>query len=67
MKFVEEQSQSDSIDKSLGTLTTIKFDGSCTIYEHVNETTNVAVELKSIGMELNKNFLVKFIINSLPS
>ena len=67
MKFVEEQSQSDSIDKSLGTLTIIKFDGSCTIYEHVNEMTNVAVELKSTGMELNKNFLVKFIINSLPS
>ena len=67
MKFVEEQSQSDSIDKSLGTLTTIKFDGSCTIYEHVNEMTNVAAELKSIGMEVNKNFLVKFIINSLPS
>ena len=42
MKFVEERSQSDSADKSIagtlmGTLTTIKFDGSRTMHEHVTE------------------------------
>ena len=72
MKFVEERSQSDFVDKSstgalMGTLTTMKFDDSCTMHEHVTEMINIVTKLKSMGMEVNENFLVQFIINSLPS
>ena len=70
LKLVEESSQ--TADKSLagtlmGTLTTMKFDGSRTMHEHVIEMTNIATRLKSLGMEVEQNFLVQFIINSLPS
>ena len=64
MKFVEERSQ--IADKSL-TLTTIKFDGSHSMHEHVIEMTTIAARLKSLGMNVDENFLVQFIINSLPS
>ncbi|XP_050946549.1 uncharacterized protein LOC127151171 [Cucumis melo] len=72
MKFVEKCSQSESADKSLAgtlmsTLTNIKFDGSRTIHEHILEMTNLAARLKTMGMEVNENFLVTFILNSLPS
>ena len=70
MIFVEECFQ--ITDKSLvgtlmGTLTTMKFDGSRTMHEHVIEMTNIAARLKSLGMNVDENFLVQFIINSLPS
>ena len=70
MKLVEERSQ--TTDKSLvGTLmsmlTTMKFDGSCTMHEHVIEMTNIAARLKSLGMAVNEGFLVQFLLNSLPS
>nr|KYP55707.1 Retrovirus-related Pol polyprotein from transposon TNT 1-94 [Cajanus cajan] len=70
MKFVEERSQ--TADKSLAgtlmsTLTTMKFDGSRTMHEHVIEMTNIAARLKSLGMAVDENFLVQFILNSLPS
>jgi len=69
MKLVEERSQ--NIDKSLAgtlmsTLTTMKFDSSRTINEHVIEMTNIAARLKSLGMVVDKLFLVQFILNSLP-
>ncbi|KAA0035714.1 Retrovirus-related Pol polyprotein from transposon TNT 1-94 [Cucumis melo var. makuwa] len=72
MKYVEKCSQSESADKSLAgtltsTLTNIKFDGSRTIHEHILEMTNLAARLKTMGMEVNENFLVTFILNSLPS
>ncbi|KAA0046843.1 Retrovirus-related Pol polyprotein from transposon TNT 1-94 [Cucumis melo var. makuwa] len=72
MKSVEKCSQSESADKSLvgtlmSTLTNIKFDGSRTIHEHILEITNLAARLKTMGMEVNENFLVTFILNSLPS
>ena len=46
MKFMEKWYRFDSTDKSLagtlmGTLTTIKFDGSCTIHEHITEMKNI--------------------------
>jgi len=55
MKFVEECSQ--TADKSLAgklmsTLTTMKFDGSRTMHEHVIEMTNIAARLKSLGMRV---------------
>ena len=45
----------------------MKFDGSRTMYEHVVEMTNIAARLKTLGMTVNENFLVQFILNSLPS
>ncbi|KAA0031640.1 Retrovirus-related Pol polyprotein from transposon TNT 1-94 [Cucumis melo var. makuwa] len=62
MKSVEKCSQSESADKSLAgtlmsTLTNIKFDGSRTIHEHILEMTNLAARLKTMGMEVNENFL----------
>jgi len=69
MKFVEECSQIN--DKSLvgalmSTLITTKFDGSHCIHENVIEVTNIAVRLRSFGMAVDENFLVQFILNSLP-
>jgi len=69
-KSVEEHSQ--TTDKSLAgtlmsTLTTMKFDGSRTMHEHVIEMTNIAVKLKSLGRVVDENFLVQFILNSLSS
>ena len=71
MKLVEECSQFEPADKSLArtlmcTLTTIKFDGSCTMHQLIVEMRNIAARLKSMGMEVNENFLITFILNSLP-
>ena len=70
LKYVEKSSQ--IADKSLawtlmGTLTTIKFDGSRTMHEYVIKMTNVVARLMSLRMEVEQNFLVQFIINSIPS
>ncbi|XP_057969384.1 uncharacterized protein LOC131158531 [Malania oleifera] len=70
LKFVGEHSQ--TVDKSLvgtlmDTLTTMKFDGSRTMHEHVVEMTNIAAKLKTLGIDVNENFLVQFILNSLPT
>jgi len=51
----------------MNTLTTIKFDDSRTMHEHVIEMTNIATKLKSIGMTIDENFLVQFILNLLLS
>ena len=51
----------------MSTLTIIKFDGSRTMHEHVIEMTNIAAKLKTLGMTMNENFLVQFILNSLLS
>jgi hypothetical protein len=60
-----------SADKSLaGTLmaelTTMKFDGTCGMYEHILEMSNLAAKLKALGMNVDESFLVQFILNSLP-
>jgi len=70
MGLVGECSQ--TADKSIAgtlmsTLTTMKFDGWRTMHEHVIEMTNIATRLKTFGMIVNENFLVQFILNSLPS
>ena len=54
---------SQTADKSvagtlMSTLTTMKFDGSRTMYERVIEMTNIAARLKTLGMTLNENFVV---------
>ena len=61
MGLVGERSQ--TTDKSvagtlLSTLTTMKFDGSCTMYEHVIEMRNIATILKTLRMNVNENFPV---------
>uniref|UniRef100_A0A2N9JB37 Reverse transcriptase Ty1/copia-type domain-containing protein n=1 Tax=Fagus sylvatica TaxID=28930 RepID=A0A2N9JB37_FAGSY len=58
-------------DKSLvGTLmaklTTMKFNGTHGIQEHVLEMTNLAAQLKTLGMNVDEFFLMQFILNSLP-
>ena len=45
----------------------MKFDSSHTMYEHVIEMANIATRLKTLGMTVNKNFFVQFILNSLSS
>ncbi|KAL5825894.1 hypothetical protein ACOSQ3_021957 [Xanthoceras sorbifolium] len=70
MNFIEERSQTANkslVGTLIGTLTTMKFDGSRTMYEHIIEMTNITTKLKSLGMNVDDNFLVQFIINSLPS
>ncbi|GAV80450.1 UBN2_2 domain-containing protein, partial [Cephalotus follicularis] len=71
MQYVKNLSQSESADKSragtlMGALTTIKYDGSRTMHEHVTEMANIAARLRSMGMKMDESFLVQFIINSLP-
>nr|XP_033515140.1 uncharacterized protein LOC117279677 [Nicotiana tomentosiformis] len=68
LKFVEEYFR--SADKSLaGTLmaelTTMKFDGSHSIQNHIIEMTNIAARLQTLGMKVDDAFLVQFILNSL--
>ena len=63
---------SQAVDKFLvrtlmSTLTTMKFNGLRTMHEHVIEMTNIATRLKTLGMTVNENFLVQFILNSLLS
>ena len=71
MEFVESMSQSDMDDKSIaetlmGTLITMKFDGGRTMHEHLTKMKNITTRLKSMGLEVNDNFLVQFIMSSLP-
>nr|XP_016498124.1 PREDICTED: uncharacterized protein LOC107816891 [Nicotiana tabacum] len=69
LTFVEERFR--SADKSLaGTLmaelTTMKFDGSRSMQNHIIEMTNIAARLQTLGMKVDDSFLVQFILNSLP-
>ena len=43
----------------------MKFDGSHIMHEHIIEMTNIATRLKTLGMIVDENFLVQFILNSL--
>ena len=69
LKLVEERFH--STDKSLaGTLmaelTTMKYDGSRSMQQHVLDMTNIAARLKTLGMTMDDSFLVQFILNSVP-
>ena len=60
-----------SADKSLARtlmaeLTTMKFDGTRGMHEHILEMSNLAVKLKALGMNVDESFLVQFILNFLP-
>jgi len=69
IKFMEKCSQTTNksfVETLMGTLTTMKFDGSHAMYEHVIETINIVAKLKYLEMVMDENFLVQFILNSLP-
>ena len=60
------------VDKSLArtlmaNFTTIKFDSTREMYEHILEMKNLAAKLKVLGTNIDEFFLVQFILNSLPS
>ena len=48
-------------------LTTMKYDGSRSIQQHILDMTNIAARLTTLGMTVDDSFLVQFIMNSLPS
>ncbi|RVX00649.1 hypothetical protein CK203_030286 [Vitis vinifera] len=67
-KTVEERFH--SADKSLtrtlmAELTTMKFDGTHEMHEHILEMSNLAAKLKALRMNVDESFLVQFILNSL--
>ncbi|XP_049372736.1 uncharacterized protein LOC125837703 [Solanum verrucosum] len=69
LKFVGERFR--YADKSLaGTLmaelTTMKFDGSRSMQNHIIEMTNIAARLSTLEIKVDDTFLVQFILNSLP-
>ncbi|XP_031103925.1 uncharacterized protein LOC116007371 [Ipomoea triloba] len=71
LKHVEKNSLSECADKALagtlmGKLTTMKFDGSRSMHQHVTEMLTLAGKLRSMEMEVSDTFLVQFILNSLP-
>ena len=47
-------------------LTTMKFDGTRGMHEHILEMSNLAAKLKALGMNVDESFLVQFILNFLP-
>ncbi|KAL6338190.1 hypothetical protein AAG906_015153 [Vitis piasezkii] len=47
-------------------LTTMKFDGTRGMHEHILEMSNLVAKLKALGMNVDESFLVQFILNSLP-
>ena len=48
----------------MANLTTIKFDGTHGMHEHILEMTNLTAKLKLLGMNVDEFFLVQFILNS---
>ena len=52
--------------KLMQDLTNIKFDGARSMHNHVIEMQNLAAKLQTLGMKVDENFLVQFILNSLP-
>ena len=51
----------------MANLTTMKFDGTRGMHEHILEMTNLATKLKVLGMNVDEFLLFQFILNSLPS
>lgn len=47
-------------------LTTMKFDSVSEMNKHVFDMTNLDARLKTLGMNVDENFIVQFILNSLP-
>lgn len=71
MKNVKKYSNSEITNKSvvgnlMSELMTKKFEWSQPIHDHVTQMGNLAVRLKSLGMDVNESFLIQYIINLLP-
>ncbi|XP_031265980.1 uncharacterized protein LOC116124392 [Pistacia vera] len=71
MRLAKETSQFEAADKShtwalMSRLTTMKYDGSRSMYEHVTEMSTIAARIRNMGMFVDESFLVQFVINSLP-
>ena len=47
-------------------LTTMKFDGKHGIQENAIKMTNLATQLKTLGINVDEFFLIQFILNFLP-
>ena len=41
-------------------LTTMKFDGTCGMHEHIIEMSNLAAKLKALGMNVDEFFLLRY-------
>ena len=70
MGLVDECSQITNkslVGTIMSTLTIMKFDGSRIMHEHAIETTNIVARYKTLGITVNENFFVQFILNSLSS
>ncbi|OIT28788.1 hypothetical protein A4A49_59521, partial [Nicotiana attenuata] len=70
MKAIDEQFVSS--DKALAStlmkrLSSMTFDRSRTVREHIMEMRDIAAKLKSLEVDMSEPFLVHFIINSLPA
>ena len=60
-KLLEEKSQTSHkllIGTLMSTLTTMKYNGSCIMHEHVLEKTTLVAKLKNLEMNVDKYFLV---------
>ncbi|XP_031265981.1 uncharacterized protein LOC116124393 [Pistacia vera] len=71
MRLAKEISQYEAANKSrtealMSRLTTMKYDGSRSMYEHVTEMLNIVARIRNMGMSMDESFLVQFVINSLP-
>ena len=69
LKAIEQQFETS--DKALAnTLMTkmcsMKFSGTKGLCEHIMEMRDIAIQLKSLEIEMSESFLVHFILNSLP-
>ncbi|OIS96133.1 hypothetical protein A4A49_58607, partial [Nicotiana attenuata] len=69
MKAIVEQFV--SFDKALAStmkrLSSMTFDRSRTVREHIMEMRNISAKLKSLEVDMSEPFLVHFILNSLPA
>ncbi|OIT05342.1 hypothetical protein A4A49_65120, partial [Nicotiana attenuata] len=70
MKAIDEQFVSS--DKALAStlmkrLSSMTFDRSCTVREHIMEMRDIAAKLKSLEVDMSEPFHVHFILNSLPA
>ncbi|KAJ0078982.1 hypothetical protein Patl1_23690 [Pistacia atlantica] len=50
----------------MSSLTAMKYDGSQSMHNHLIEMTNIATKLRRLGMTIDDDFLIHFILHSLP-
>ncbi|XP_059635840.1 uncharacterized protein LOC132278024 [Cornus florida] len=70
LKNIEERfctTDKSLVGKLMADLTTMRFDGTRSMHEHVLNMVNLVAKLKTLGMNVDDTFLVQFIFNSLPT